>query len=61
MNWVEFFSMDGKGFFVWGSFGVFLLCIVVEIVLVRRRIDCAQQSVRDSIAAGEAGTGRTAQ
>jgi heme exporter protein CcmD len=46
MNWAEFFSMDGRGFYVWGSFGAFLLCIIVEIVLVRLRIGRAQEDVR---------------
>jgi|GEM_PF-1657545 len=50
MNWAEFFSMDGKGFYVWGSFGAFLLCISVEIVLVRLRIGAAQRGVREAAA-----------
>ena len=49
MNWAEFFSMDGRGFYVWGSFGAFLVCIVIEIVLVRLRIHDAQKTVRDSL------------
>ena len=53
MNWAEFFSMDGRGFYVWGSFGAFLICIVIEIVLVRLRINRAQQAVRDSLAVGD--------
>ncbi len=46
MNWAEFFSMDGRGLYIWGSFGAFLLCIVIEIVMVRLRIGRAQQEVR---------------
>ena len=52
MNWEAFFSMDGKGFYVWGSFGAFLLCIIVEIVMVRLRIGAAQQGVRDTVGTG---------
>lgn len=37
MNWAEFFSMGGRGFYVWGSYGVFALAIVVEILLLRAR------------------------
>ena len=37
MNWAEFFSMGGRGAFVWGSFGVFALGIVLEIALLRMR------------------------
>ena len=38
MNWAEFFSMGGRGFYVWGSFGVFALAIAIEIVLLRMRV-----------------------
>jgi heme exporter protein CcmD len=41
--------MDGRGFYVWGSFGAFLFCIVVEIVMVRLRIHKAQDDVRVSL------------
>ncbi len=34
MNWSEFFHMGGYAFFVWGSYGVFALAIVVEILLL---------------------------
>lgn len=37
MNWAEFFSMGGRGAFVWGSFGVFALGIAIEIILLRLR------------------------
>ena len=37
MNWTEFFSMDGRAFYVWGSFGAFFIAIILEIVLVRWR------------------------
>ena len=33
----EFLSMGGYGFYVWGSYGVAALAIVVEIVSVRAR------------------------
>ena len=46
MNWSDFFSMGGRGLYVWGSFGAFLLCIAVEIVLVRLRIGRAQAAAR---------------
>lgn len=38
MNWAEFFSMGGRGFYVWGSFGVFALAIVIEMALLRQRV-----------------------
>jgi heme exporter protein CcmD len=53
--------MDGRGFYVWGSFGAFLICIVIEIVLVRLRIDSAQKTVRDSLGSPEGiGAGKVA-
>ena len=47
MNWADFFSMGGRGFFVWGSFGAFLVAVIIEIVLVRLRIHRAQAEIRD--------------
>ncbi|MEI6738270.1 MAG: heme exporter protein CcmD [Pseudomonadota bacterium] len=49
MNWADFFSMGGRGFYVWGSFGAFLFCIIIEIVMVRLRINRAQSGVRDEV------------
>jgi heme exporter protein D len=36
-NWTEFFEMGGYAFYVWGSFGVALLLMALEVVLLRRR------------------------
>ena len=33
----DFLSMGGYGFYVWGSFLVFLICLVGEVVLVLNR------------------------
>jgi heme exporter protein CcmD len=54
MNWSEFFAMDGKGFYVWMSFGAFFLCIVVEIIMVRLRIGRVQRDVREMVAVDRA-------
>jgi heme exporter protein D len=35
--WAEFFEMGGYAFYVWGSFGVALLLMAVEVILLRRR------------------------
>ncbi|MEN3110720.1 heme exporter protein CcmD [Uliginosibacterium paludis] len=32
----DFLSMGGRGFFVWGSYGVAFLLVVLEIWLLRR-------------------------
>lgn len=40
MNWSsisEFFSMGGYGLYVWGSYGVTLICIIAEILLINSR------------------------
>jgi heme exporter protein D len=37
MSWAEFFNMGGYAFYVWGSYGVFVLAIAAEIVAVRLR------------------------
>ena len=36
-SWSEFFAMDGRAFYVWGSFGVALLLMAVEVLLLLRR------------------------
>lgn len=40
MNWgsaSEFFAMGGYAFYVWGSFGVTALFLLVEVIMVARR------------------------
>ncbi len=46
MSWAEFFSMNGYGFYVWGSYGAALLVFVVETVMVRHRRKLALRQVR---------------
>lgn len=36
-GWSEFWAMGGYGFYVWGSYGVALACLALEIVFLRRR------------------------
>ena len=33
---MEFLAMGGYGFYVWGSYGVAALCIVIEILTLKR-------------------------
>jgi heme exporter protein D len=35
-SWDEFWAMGGYGMYVWGSYGVFMLAILIEIILLRR-------------------------
>lgn len=37
MSAAEFFHMGGYGFYVWGSFGVTLLLMLIEPVLLKGR------------------------
>lgn len=51
MNWNDFFSMDGRAIFIWGSFGAVALAIAVEIILLRlriKRIKRVQQQLNNS-------------
>jgi heme exporter protein D len=40
MNWgsaAEFFAMGGYGLYVWGSYAVTAVCIVIELVALAHR------------------------
>lgn len=37
MSWTRFFNMGGYAFYVWGSFGVALILMGAEVLLLRRR------------------------
>ncbi len=45
MDWSEFVSMGGYGFYVWGSYLSALIVMGLEVVLlVRRRKSCKQNN-----------------
>lgn len=46
MNWAEFFAMKGYALYIWGSYGVALFVILLEILLVRHRRKIALQQLR---------------
>jgi heme exporter protein D len=54
MNWgspAEFFAMGGYGLYVWGSFGVCAVLMIVEPILAsRRRKDILRSLRRERIA-----------
>jgi heme exporter protein D len=54
MNWespAAFFAMGGYGLYVWGSFGVCALLLIVEPILVsKRRMDILRSLRRESLA-----------
>lgn len=37
MNWGDFFAMGGYGLYVWGSYSVTALFMVVEVILLLSR------------------------
>ena len=49
MNWSKFFWMDGKAFYVWGSYGVTFVLLSAEVLMLWKRkrnlakIDAPQQ------------------
>lgn len=47
MNWARFFEMGGYAFYVWGSFGVALAGMGLEVLLLRRRKRIAHSRVSD--------------
>lgn len=46
-SWSTFWAMGGAAMFVWGSYAVTALCVVVELILVfRRRRDTVRRLLR---------------
>ncbi len=43
MSIAEFFSMGGRGFYVWSSFGAVAVAMVIEMILVKKRTTAATQ------------------
>jgi heme exporter protein D len=35
-SWSDFWSMGGRGFFVWSAYGVTLIAVLLEIVWLKR-------------------------
>lgn len=42
MTLAEFFAMGGYGFYVWGSYGMTLVLVAIEVVAVRTRLRAAR-------------------
>ena len=56
MNWhspAEFFAMGGYAFYVWGSFGVTALALLIEPLLLRKRRSEVLKSLRRELSAKE--------
>jgi len=53
MHWQdahEFFSMGGRGGFVWGAYGAMALLMAIEAVLARRRHRAARRAIAERLA-----------
>ena len=53
MNWTEVLSSNGRGFFIWASFGAFAIAIILEVVLVRLRGKRVNAEIEEEIMAGK--------
>lgn len=42
-SWSDFWYMGGRGFFVWSAFGVTAMCVLIEIVWLRRSVAQSRQ------------------
>ena len=49
MNWAAVFSLDGRAFYIWGSFGAFAIAVILEIILVRMRAKRAQAGIEEQL------------
>jgi heme exporter protein D len=46
-SWSAFWSMGGRGFFVWGSYGVLLIAVIAELIALKRARKRALQTLRE--------------
>jgi heme exporter protein D len=49
-SWDIFFTMGGYAFYVWGSYGVTAMLIVVEVFLLKQRKRAAQRGLVRALA-----------
>lgn len=47
MNWREFFAMGGYGLYVWGSYGLTALVLVLNLYLPLRRRKVVRRRLRE--------------
>lgn len=45
-SWGDFFAMGGYGLYVWGSYGVTLAIMAIELAFLRRRKRVALENAR---------------
>ena len=54
-SWTDFFAMGGYGLYVWGSYGVTLALITLEVLSLRRRKRVAIEDLRRLRGAAQGG------
>ena len=47
MNWSEFFAMGGYGMYVWGSYGITALALILNLYLPWRRRKAVRRLLRE--------------
>jgi heme exporter protein D len=52
MSLADFFAMGGYGFYVWGSYAMAVVLVVIEIVAVRTRFRTARSAAQPGETAG---------
>jgi heme exporter protein D len=45
-SWNDFWSMGGRGWFVWGAYGLTALALAGEMLLILARFNRARETVR---------------
>ncbi len=44
VSWAEFIALGGHGVYVWGAYGVALVCMIAEPLMAHRRRQAALQA-----------------
>ncbi len=47
-SWGAFWSMGGRGFFVWGSYGVLAIAVIAELIALRAARKRATKTLNES-------------
>lgn len=48
MNWSEFLAMGGYGLYVWGSYGVTAVVLILNVLAARRREKNVRRQLRET-------------
>lgn len=45
-SWSDFWAMGGYGLYVWGSYGVTAVCILIEVISLKRAASDTRRRLR---------------